>query len=122
MTCDTLGNLTSDSSRGLWHMSYDYRNLLDSVAFETPPCDDNYPSVLRMQYDQTGMRIREWYSYWGPGGLGGGMMGAMGGGFDPCQVFENDTTELMVNYLTYHLGSTRVLLRADSTPAAYNTS
>ena len=61
MVYDTLGNLVSDLSRDLTTMSYDYRNLLDSVDMISEINHPDSTNYLLMFYDEIGLRIRKDY-------------------------------------------------------------
>ncbi len=64
-TYDQIGNMTSDSSRNINLMTYEYRNLMDYSKM-TSTVDANSSDELFMTYDETGMRIKKEfkYKYW----------------------------------------------------------
>ena len=89
MQYDTLGNLVKDQSRSLDTLLYDYRNLMRFTKVPSMLCEDAYDS-MRFVYDESGMRIKKHFCYWGqqwfegecPSGSGcpgGGMMMMEGG-------------------------------------------
>ena len=105
---DSLGNLVKDEFRGLDTLTYDYRNLNDYVFMESQDYP-GYHEILRFDYDQSGMRIKKNYRYWGSyydetcncpdvedslivgsGLLGGGFFMAMGGGIPIDTIGECD--------------------------------
>ncbi len=62
LTYDACGNMTSDLSRNIFAMTYDFRNLLDTVNMVS----EAWPSAsdqLIMTYDQGGQRIKKQYFY-----------------------------------------------------------
>ncbi len=64
-TYDEIGNMTSDLSRYINEMDYDYRNLMNYSKFRSVASASYYDN-LRMSYDETGMRISKkfTYKYW----------------------------------------------------------
>jgi RHS repeat-associated protein len=65
MWYDTLGNLVRDTSRQLYSMLYDYRNLMVSTHMATT-ISGGQPSELQCVYDETGNRIEKYFKfqYW----------------------------------------------------------
>ncbi len=112
MFYDTLGNLIADTSRGLRHLAYDYRNLLTFVDMIPGASGggidaESDSDSLRFYYDQTGMRIKKKFNYYywtmcypdTGGGIILMMAGGGGGGTgDPEPCVKEDTSEVLYLY------------------------
>jgi RHS repeat-associated protein len=62
LTYDMLGNLTSDVGRGIYSLSYDYRNLMTVASVNTNAAGAPAGSVV-CSYDENEQRTEKIYSY-----------------------------------------------------------
>jgi RHS repeat-associated protein len=62
LTYDMLGNLTSDVSRGIYSLSYDYRNLMTVASVNTNAAGAPAGSVV-CSYDENEQRTKKVYTY-----------------------------------------------------------
>jgi RHS repeat-associated protein len=100
MYYDTLGSLRADTSRSLYGLGYDYRNLL-LVAY-LPSIDPGKPlQRLTFAYDEASQRIMKCFRYYTYVDCGGGVepeyMESGGGGEEESSLESNSASESIMS-------------------------